>query len=86
MSVRVRMDERGRITLPSSIRSKLGIKPGDELSLTVNGNRIIVEKVGNPFERLASILGDLSFDRRMRLEAEQEAMKDVVGRSGRHEH
>lgn len=80
------MDERGRITLPSSIRSKPGIKPGDELSLTVNGNRIIVEKAGNPFERLARILGDLSFDRRMRLEAEQEAMKDAVGRSGLHEH
>ena len=80
MGVRVKVDERGRITLPNSIRSKLHIKPGDELSLTVKGGRIIVEKTGNPFERLARILGDMSFEKEMRIEAEQEAMKEISNR------
>jgi AbrB family looped-hinge helix DNA binding protein len=75
LAVRIRVDERGRITLPSSVRRRLGIRPGDELVVSVVGGRIVIEKALNPFERLAEILGDLTFDRSLRVAAEREALK-----------
>ena len=80
MTVRVKVDERGRITLPKEVRVALNIMPGDDLSLSVVGNKIIVEKIANPFEKLAKLLGNISFDRRLRVEAEREALRSVTGR------
>ena len=82
MGVRVRVDERGRITLPKEVRTALNIAPGDELTLSVVGNRIVLEKSTDPFVKLARLLGTLSFDRRLRVEAEQEAMRSAVERLG----
>ena len=84
MGVRVRVDERGRITLPKEVRTALNIAPGDELTLSVVGNRIVLEKSTDPFEKLARLLGSLSFDRRLRAEAEQEAMRSATERLGSH--
>jgi len=36
------MDDRGRITIPKSVREKLGIVPGDNLKLDVEGSRIVL--------------------------------------------
>ncbi len=80
MAVRVRVDERGRITLPSSVRRRLNIRPGDELVVSVVGDRIVIEKASNPFEKLAGILGDLTFDRSLRVAAEREAIRAVEER------
>ena len=83
MTVRVKVDERGRITLPKEIRKVLNIMPGDELTLYVRGDKIVVEKSMNPFERLGKLLGDISFDRQLRIEAEEEALKDISRRMDR---
>lgn len=41
----VRVDKRGRITIPLPIRQKLGIAPGDVVSLEIQGNTIVLKKV-----------------------------------------
>lgn len=80
MAVRVRVEERGRITLPSSVRRRLDIRPGDELVVSVVGGKIVVEKASNPFEKLAGILGDLTFDRSLRAAAGRGAIRAVEER------
>lgn len=41
----VRVDKRGRITIPLPIRQRLGIVPGDVVSLEIQGNTIVLKKV-----------------------------------------
>ncbi len=77
MAVRVRVDEKGRITLPKSLREVLNIMPGDELVLDVKGDKIVIEKSVNPFEKLGKLMGNISFNREMRVEAERELLKVV---------
>ena len=37
-----RLDGRGRVTLPQSVRHELGLDPGDEVTVTLKGGRIVV--------------------------------------------
>ncbi|MDQ3646668.1 MAG: AbrB/MazE/SpoVT family DNA-binding domain-containing protein [Actinomycetota bacterium] len=39
-----KIDELGRIVLPSEIRKVFGIREGDELDISVNGEQVILEK------------------------------------------
>jgi transcriptional pleiotropic regulator of transition state genes len=39
-----KIDELGRIVLPSEIRRVFGIREGDELEISVNGEQVILEK------------------------------------------
>ena len=39
-----KIDELGRIVLPSEIRRVFGIHEGDELEISVNGEQVILEK------------------------------------------
>ncbi len=80
MSVKVKVDERGRIVIPKEIREELGIKVGSELLLDVSGDKIIVKKKYDPFKKLASILGELIFDRSIRRIAEEQALKELKER------
>ncbi|BAB67297.1 AbrB/MazE/SpoVT family DNA-binding domain-containing protein [Sulfurisphaera tokodaii] len=41
---RVKVYKKGIIVIPKEIREKIGIKEGDILELTVNGNKIDIEK------------------------------------------
>ena len=45
--VRVRVNENGRIVIPASIRSALGIHPGDEMILRLNDNELLITTVKN---------------------------------------
>ena len=40
-----RIDELGRIVLPVELRRSFGIRPGDELEITVDSGRIVLAKV-----------------------------------------
>ena len=82
MYARVRVDAKGRIVLPREFRNALGIREGDEVSLSIRGDRIIVERCEDPFKVLEEVLGDLTFDRSLRRVAEEEAMKLVEERRG----
>ncbi len=84
MAVKVRVDERGRIVIPKEIREELGIKVGSELLLDVSGDKIIVKKKYDPFKKLASILGELTFDRSIRRIAEEQALKELKERRSRY--
>ena len=39
-----KIDELGRIVLPSELRRVFGIREGDELAISVDGERVILEK------------------------------------------
>jgi transcriptional pleiotropic regulator of transition state genes len=39
-----KIDELGRIVLPSEIRRVFGIREGDELDISVDGERVILQK------------------------------------------
>ena len=39
-----KIDELGRIVLPSELRKILGMRHGDELSISVEGDQVILEK------------------------------------------
>jgi AbrB family looped-hinge helix DNA binding protein len=41
---KIEIDERGRLTLPSKVRKKLGIKTGDKLTITTSSDKIILYK------------------------------------------
>ncbi|MCD6357189.1 MAG: AbrB/MazE/SpoVT family DNA-binding domain-containing protein [Thermoproteales archaeon] len=80
MYARVRVDAKGRITLPKEFREALSIREGDELLLSIRGNRIIVERCEDPFKVLEEVLGDLTFERGLRRVAEEEALRLVKER------
>jgi len=77
MYARVRVDAKGRIVLPKEFREILGIQEGDEVLLSVRGDKLVVEKCGDPFKVLEEVLGDLTFNRSLRKIAEKEALKLV---------
>lgn len=47
---------RGQAVIPKPIRDQMGIRPGDQVSFTIEEGRIVVEKV-NPEELLEEFLG-----------------------------
>lgn len=79
MNARVRIDSKGRIVLPKEFREALSVKEGDELAITLKGNKVVIEKSEDPFKVLEEILGDLTFDRELRKAAEGEALNEVEG-------
>ena len=36
------LDQKGRITIPSEVRSRLGLKPGSRLEIVLEGDRIVL--------------------------------------------
>jgi len=77
LSVLTRIDRRGRIVIPRDFRKALNLREGEEVILRLRGNKILIEKAENPFQILAEVLGDLSFDRGLRRVAEEEALKSL---------
>ncbi|MFQ5710972.1 MAG: AbrB/MazE/SpoVT family DNA-binding domain-containing protein [Candidatus Geothermarchaeales archaeon] len=53
MNLIVRLDERGRVTIPSEVRKSLGIDKDAELILEVRGSRIVLTKKLSPEEFIA---------------------------------
>ena len=41
---KIEIDDRGRLTIPSKIRKKFGLKPGDKLAITSTSDEIILRK------------------------------------------
>jgi len=52
----VRIDERGRITIPSGIRARIGLK--GLARIRVEGDRIVIEPIRDPIERIESLVID----------------------------
>ncbi len=51
--VPIRIDDRGRISLPASLRNALKLEPGDTLFGQARDGRIELVKAENPFDGLA---------------------------------
>lgn len=39
----IRLSTKGQIVIPKEMREQLGLRPGAELSITLEGNRIVLE-------------------------------------------
>ncbi len=52
ITTRVTVDSAGRILLPAKIRKSLSLESGQELSLKVDENRLVLDKVESAIQRL----------------------------------
>lgn len=50
MSIEVQLDNKGRITIPTDIRKKLDLKPGEKLLIHVSNNSITLQPKVNAKE------------------------------------
>ena len=60
MNEEVKVTRKYQVTIPESIRSKLGVKIGDRLIVKSEGNRIIMEspnRIINPSDALWNLFG-----------------------------
>ena len=53
MAIAVRVDDKGRLTIPGKLRKELDVKPGDTFFLQREGEVLRYAKATNPFDRLA---------------------------------
>jgi len=78
-----RLNDNGRIVIPSEIRQKMGLKPGDVLVLYIEGERLIAEPQHARVRRVQESLGrlissehklsrDLTADRRVEVQGDME--------------
>jgi AbrB family looped-hinge helix DNA binding protein len=56
-----RLTSKGQVTIPKSVRDRLGLQPGDEVEFieTPEGVRVRRRRQENPFERWIGFLADL---------------------------
>lgn len=52
-AISLKVDEKGRVTLPNKLRKNLDIKPGDTLFLQEQVECFVLKKAANPFDVLA---------------------------------
>lgn len=69
---------KGRRVIPREIRERLDIREEDEVLVMVEADRIIIRKMQDPFRVLEELLGDLAFDRKLCVEAEKEALREIA--------
>jgi len=72
-----KVDSRGRILLPRSVRKALGLKPRDSIVIKVEGDHAILKKAYEPKAILEKLLGDITFIRELRKAAEGEALREI---------
>lgn len=46
-----RITAKAQTTIPRAIRLALGIKPGDEIAYEIDGDRVIMRRAGDPFDK-----------------------------------
>ena len=61
-SVTLRISQNGRISIPKELRQVLKLEDGDEVLVSVEGNRLIVESETALLERLYAAVGELPED------------------------
>ena len=65
----MRVSEKGQVTIPKHLRERAGIRPNSEVSVRLEGNRVIVEAVDGTEHR----------NQRERMERFLEALKALEG-------
>jgi antitoxin PrlF len=46
-----RITAKAQTTIPRAVRLALGIKPGDEIAYEIDGDRVILRRAGDPFDK-----------------------------------
>ena len=46
-----RITAKAQTTIPRAVRLALGIKPGDEIAYEIEGDRVILRRAGDPFDK-----------------------------------
>lgn len=57
-----RITAKAQTTIPRAIRLALGIRPGDEIAYEIEGDRVIMRRVGDPFDRPFAAFSEWSDD------------------------
>ena len=75
----LRVDGKGRITLPKEFREKYNIRPGSRVVVEARGRGELVVRVveRDPSEELAELLGDFEFTREDRVRAEKLLLRET---------
>ena len=79
MSAIVRVDSKGRVTLPKEVRERSGISPGSRVVVEVKGKGEVLIRVieEDPSMELAKLLKDFVFTRESRVKAEKLLLKEA---------
>jgi AbrB family looped-hinge helix DNA binding protein len=82
-SLKVVVGPKGRVVVPSSLRRRLGIEPGEVLLARAEGDRLVLERRGAVLARLRSryavVPGDVSFVDDLLAERRKEAQRERRG-------
>ena len=74
----VRIDRHGRLVIPSRLRRALGLKPGDRLVATLEGDRLVLKRweavEEELWQEMAKVEGDLAAE--LIQERRQEARRE----------
>lgn len=80
MDATLTLNQQGRLVIPASIRTALGLVPGDRLHLHVTGRRLVLERqqdavaelraLGAELPKARSLVEELLVERRRAAEAE----------------
>jgi AbrB family looped-hinge helix DNA binding protein len=58
--MRTRLSTKGQIVLPGALRSRLGLKPGDPLEATIDGDRIVLTPCRSHASKVKIIMHPIS--------------------------
>lgn len=59
-TVNLRIAQNGRISIPKEMRQLLGLEDGDEVMVSVEGKRLVIESEAALLERLYETVGSLA--------------------------
>ncbi len=80
------LTRKGQITVPAEMRRALGLKEGDKVVVTLEGDEVRVARFGSVVERTAGIIksrGRAPTERELKDSAEQAIADDVYERMNR---
>ena len=81
--VKVKILSGYRVTIPEEVRRRFSLKEGDELELTVEGNRLIYKIRDFPDDPVVAMLGITSGERRELGEAEEAVAAELEEKMNR---
>lgn len=55
MSVTLRLGKQGRLVIPADIREALGLSPGDEVHVRLDGPRIVMERPADAIDEIRAL-------------------------------
>lgn len=58
-----RITAKAQTTIPRAVRLALGVRPGDEIAYEIEGDRVIMRRAGDPFDKPFASFTEWSDDR-----------------------